>query len=273
MKVLIHLSHCSDPRPDGWSGAPGEAQWVRQLVALMTSGLHQVGIETTIVNGDYGVNGPETDQQYIARHPEIAQDHDLFIAPHYEADVHVDPATGQHMSGCFWGRASGSTTGPTDDMFGATLWSLYKGLQGVPPDRFPPEYRWLGVNVTDYYGFRCTSATTPGILVEHGVGAPGAPDHDWLNQNIQQIADTWVQAIAEFGGIDMGVTGDQVKDIIREMLGGSGFPPSPEGNKLVGDAWERSVQKAQLDTTLNDQYVKKSDGIPPHGHSGTVSVT
>ena len=41
MRVLIHLSHCSAVRPDGWSGAPGEAAWVRDLVARMVTSLQE----------------------------------------------------------------------------------------------------------------------------------------------------------------------------------------------------------------------------------------
>lgn len=75
------------------------------------------------------------------------------------------------------------------------------------------------------------------------------------------------------GWSNMGISADQAKDIVREMLGGLGFPPSPEGNKLVGDAWERSIQKAQLDQKLADEYVKKTDGTPTHHHNATTTVS
>lgn len=60
--------------------------------------------------------------------------------------------------------------------------------------------------------------------------------------------------------------GETVKDLIREML------DSIEGAARVGAAWERSLAKAKLDTKLDNEYVKKTDGAPPHGHTGTVEV-
>ena len=40
-----------------------------------------------------------------------------------------------------------------------------------------------------------------GILVEHGVGAPGAPNYLWLRDNLDRIAQTWADALAEFGNV------------------------------------------------------------------------
>ena len=58
--------------------------------------------------------------------------------------------------------------------------------------------------------------------------------------------------------------GEQVKDLIREML------DSVEGAAKVGAAWERSVAKARLDTRLDAEYVKKVDlDVPDHQHTVT----
>ena len=106
-------------------------------------------------------------------------------------------ADGTHQGGCFWGRAAASTTAAQDDRAGALFWRRYRQLPGVPPERF----EWSTANVTDYYAFRLTSAKTPGIVVEHGVG--WGPDKAWLRDHIQDIATTWVSAICEFGGVTM----------------------------------------------------------------------
>lgn len=185
MKVLIHLSHHSSSQFDGWSGAPGEAVWVQDLVAHIMPKLVALGIQPVTVDGDLGSTlNPSGD------HPAFHQDYDAFIAPHYEANVHNE-------GGSFWGRATASLTGAKDDALGKLFWSKYSALPGKPQDRF----QWSNPNVTDYYGFRLTTAQTPGILVEHGVGAPGAPDYQWLRDNVDAIAGVWASTLAEFGGV------------------------------------------------------------------------
>lgn len=160
-------------------GAPGEGAWVLDLVPRIRSRLDLRGIESAVVDGD------------LEDHPEFHDDYDAFIAPHYDANIYGG------VGGGFWGRATASTTPVEDDRLGALVWGHMRALPGCPPDHFER----LNVNVTDYYGFRLTSATTPGILVEHGVGAPGAPDHDWLRANIDAIADAWAAALAEYGNV------------------------------------------------------------------------
>lgn len=176
MKVLIHLSHCSSTKPDGWSGAPGEATWVRDLVARMVTACTALGIQVTTVDGD------------LLDHPAYHQDYDAFFAPHYDANVYGG------VGGAFWGRASASLSGLQDDILGSIMWRRFRALPGAPASHFER----MNVNVTDYYGFRLTSANTPGILMEHGVGAPGAPDYQWLRDNVQAIADAHAASFAEF---------------------------------------------------------------------------
>jgi hypothetical protein len=173
--VLLHDSHA-----DG-SGAPGERDWVRTLNDAITAACLKRGIDVTRVPGD------------LQDHPAFHQDYAAFIAPHYDANIYGG------VGGCFWGRASASLTAAEDDRLGAIFWRRYRALLGVPPEHFER----LNVNVTDYYGFRLTTANTPGFLVEHGVGAPGAPDHDWLRNNLGAIAETHAAALAEFGGLGM----------------------------------------------------------------------
>lgn len=175
MRILLHNSHHQTGLPDGWSGAPGEATWVMALNSRVESGLKAKGVTVVRVDGD------------LRDHPEFHTDYDAFIAPHYEADVH---GTG----GSFWGRAAQSPTASQDDRLGGMFWTRFRALQGAPPPRFD----WSNPNVTDYYGFRLTSAKTPGILVEHGVG--WGADKAWLRDNIAAIAKVWIDTLIEFGG-------------------------------------------------------------------------
>lgn len=189
MKILIHRSHHSATRADGWSGAPDEARWTREdLIPRIVAATQARGITVVLVDGDGG-----SSDNPMGNHPEFAADYDAFIAPHYEANIH-GPVDARE-SGSFWGRAAASVTPVSDDRLGTIFWRRYSLLAGKPPDKFG----WKGVNVTDYYGFRLTSDKTPGILVEHGVGAPGAPDFQWLRDNVQAIANVWADTFVEFG--------------------------------------------------------------------------
>jgi len=176
VRVLLHNSHVQTGRANGWSGAPGEADWVMALNDRIETNLKSKGVEVVRVDGD------------LQDHPAFHSDYDAFVAPHYEADLH---GTG----GRFWGRAAASLTAALDDKLGTAFWTRYSALQGVPPEHF----EWSNPNVTDYYGFRLTSAKTPGVLVEHGVG--WGADKAWLRDNIDAIAGVWVSALLDFGGV------------------------------------------------------------------------
>ena len=195
MRVLLQSSLHDPNRPDGWSGAPGEATFIRQdIIPTLAMLLEARGVTVTIIEGDYNP-GTDTDATWKARNPDVMLDHDLFLSPHYEANVHG-------VGGWFAGRAAGSTTPQDDDWFLAILRSAYAQIPGVPAQH--PE--WSNPNVTDYYAFRCTTATTPGALIELGVGAPGAPDHDWLRANNERIAGVLANAICEFLGLEEDMT-------------------------------------------------------------------
>lgn len=190
MRVLLHDSHSIYDAGLGslraYGGAPGESVFVRALNDKLVPQLHARGITVARVAGD------------MKAHPEFSQDWDLFLAPHYESDTHG------HESGWFWGRAASSTQPAADDRFGAIFERRYSALP-APPQR----QGWMTVNVTDYYAFRYTTASTPGVLLELGVGAPvcnghgqpSAPDHDWLRANVDIIATTIVDSISELGGV------------------------------------------------------------------------
>ena len=180
MRALVHRSHHSSARPDGWSGAPDEARYIGALIDRTIPIAAALGVEIVTVDGD------------LADHPAFHDPtYSVFWAPHYESDTH-----GPGGSGWFWGRAAGSPTAAEDDRLGAIFERRYRALPGVPAEH--PD--WTTVNVTDYYGFRLDRAV-PGILTELGVGAPGAYDHDWLRAHQDDIARVIAVSIAEYGGL------------------------------------------------------------------------
>lgn len=204
MRSLVHRSHHSSSRPDGWSGAPGEAHYIGELIDRLIAVAAPLGVEIVTVDGD------------LLDHPEF---HDpsyvLFWAPHYESDTH-----GLGGSGWFWGRAARSLSGPEDDRLGAIFERRYRELTastGGPLQR----QDWMTVNVTDYYGFRLDRAV-PGILTELGIGAPGAADHDWLRAHIDDIARVIALSIAEYGGLwprkEVDMDADQEKRVIDAIV-------------------------------------------------------
>lgn len=181
MRVLLHDSHA-----DG-SGAPGERDWVRDLNDRIVTACRLLGITAVRVPGD------------LEDHPKFHEDYAAFVSPHYDADIYGE-------GGAFWDRAALSATAAEDDRLGTIFWRSFRAIPGAPADHF--ERR--NANTGDYFGFRLTTAQTPGVLVEHGVGAPDAPDHQWLRDHIQDIADAWALALNEFGGQGGEMTKDEV---------------------------------------------------------------
>lgn len=174
MKVLLQDSH----NPNG-GGAPGEAAWVMQLNDEIEVRARQIGISVTRVPGN------------LKDYPSFHADYNAFLAPHYDANIYGE-------GGWFWDRAKASTTADLDDKLGAIFARRYTALVG---DAIPFRPNRRNANTWDYYGFRLTSAKTPGIIVEHGVGALNAPDYDWLRNNLDAIAQCHVDTWAEYANV------------------------------------------------------------------------
>lgn len=196
--ILYHLSHCSSTKPDGWSGAPGEATWVRSLVPRIAARLAPHGVDVFTVDGD------------LLDHPAFHDpSYESFTAPHYESDTH-----GDHARGWLWGRAAGSPTAKEDDKLGAIFESQYRALCAATngPAEHPD---WSTVNITDYYGFRLDRAV-PGILIEHGIG--NGADHDWLRSNLESIAAAHAAMHLQYMGITLPGGDDMFTDADRALL-------------------------------------------------------
>ena len=116
MRALIHRSHHSSSRPDGWSGAPDEARYIGELIDRAIPIAAALGVEIVTVDGDLEDHPEFHDPTYTA-----------FWAPHYESDTH-----GPAGSGWFWGRAASSPTAAEDDRLGAIFERRYRELPARP---------------------------------------------------------------------------------------------------------------------------------------------
>lgn len=188
--LLLQAGHSSSfpPYQPNGGGAPGEAAWATDLARRIAARLSTRGVEVTLVGHWFGYPAP----------PEAARDYGLFLALHYDAAIYAE------NTGCFAGRATLDPCAAAADQF-IGIWAQHYAPLGIP---FHVER--LNPNVTDYYAFRDTSANTPGVLIEHGVGQ--GLDHAVLFDRIDDVADADTAAILSFLGVD-DMTADQ-----REIL-------------------------------------------------------
>lgn len=192
-RVLIQAGH----HPDG-GGAPGEAAWTFKLASLLATRLAVDGIQSTIVGDWYQKTPP----------PNVGEDYDLFVSLHYDAAIYSGKIgsvgyTPSRNTGCFADRAAADPMWQASDRAIRAWEAVYPAGTGIALHN---ERR--NIRTSDYYGFHATSARTPGILIEHGVGAPvgtdGYPagnDAPLLHGQIGRVADLDAQAIRQFLGI------------------------------------------------------------------------
>jgi hypothetical protein len=199
--LLIQAGHSAayPPHLPGGGGAAGEADWTAQLAARIADYLRACPAppQTTIVGSwAYYVPSPTPGAPPVLRvdppPPAATQDYTLFISLHYNG------STTPNTSGCNAGRALNDPAAAQADEFIAIWRSLYPTVTGIPLDPLVP----ASPNVQYYYAFVDTSPSTPGVLIEHGYGAPGQGDHDILYNNIDLIAQADVRAICAFLKID-----------------------------------------------------------------------
>lgn len=180
--ILVQAGHSAafPPYQQGGGGAPGEAAWTAALAQRLAARLSTRGIAVTIV-GCWLLDNSNPP-------PAVAQEYALFVALHYDADIYPE------RTGCFAGRAAADPCAAEADRFLALWRDRYPAATGIAlhEERLNP-------NVTDYYAFRVTSATTPGVLIEHGVGM--GLDHAALYDGIDTVADADTAAILDFLGL------------------------------------------------------------------------
>jgi hypothetical protein len=202
--ILIQAGHSAayPPHLPGGGGAQGEADWTAQLAARIADYLKASPTptppDTSAIVGSWAYYTPSPNPTsppiiHIAPPPpEALQDYDLFISLHYNG------SSIPNSSGCNAGRALNDPAHAQADEF-IDIWrSIYPTVTGIPLDPMVP----ISPNVQYYYAFVDTSPLTPGVLIEHGYGAPGQGDHDILYNNIDLIAQADTTAICAFLKID-----------------------------------------------------------------------
>jgi hypothetical protein len=203
--ILIQAGHSAayPPHLPGGGGAAGEADWTAQLAARIADYLqaspappHQLPTVTIVGSWAYYTPNPTPGTPPILRvappPPAVAQDYNAFVSLHYNG------SNTPNTSGCNAGRALSDPAAAEADEF-IDIWrSIYPTVTGIPLDPTVP----ISPNVQYYYAFEDTSPSTPGVLIEHGYGAPGQGDHDILYNNIDLIAQADVRAICAFLKID-----------------------------------------------------------------------
>lgn len=186
--VLLQAGHSAQFAPylPGGGGAPGEADWTSRFVEIVERLLANRNINVVVL-GSWMSNG-------IVQQPPAAasKPYDLAVFCHYDADIYgigggfIDRYRPEN-----WGRPA---TGQRDieESFMYIFDAIYFPVTGIlnKPNR-------RNANTADYYGYRAMSTHTPRVLIEFGVGAPGAPDSDILWNEMLLVADTLYQIVEQ----------------------------------------------------------------------------
>ena len=191
-RVILQAGHSDQfpPQVGPGGGAPGEAKWTAQAARAIAAQLQAAGVEVDVVGAWAVYAGGELVLRSTP--PPVLRDADLFVSLHY-----LETVPGADQSACFAGRATLDPCGADADRFIAAWESIYPAATGITLDRSE-----CGPNVTDYYGFRATTDHTPGVLIEHGRGAPNAgPDADTLWNRLDVVADADARAILAYLGL------------------------------------------------------------------------
>jgi hypothetical protein len=187
-RVLIQAGHSAayPPYRPGGGGAPQEAEWATNLAARIADRLTARGIEVVLVGAWLiYINGVKT---LVTPPPAVLADYDLAFCIHYDA---LAPG---HTTGCFIARAAGDPMGAVSDKFIAIWKAAYPAATGIPLKQ-----QYVTVDMTDYYAFRTTSAATPGVIAEHGIGQ--GDDKAVLFNQIDRVADIDAKCICQFVGV------------------------------------------------------------------------
>jgi hypothetical protein len=234
-RVLVQAGHSAQfpPYRTGGGGAPGEAAWATDLAAMLAGRLRAAGVEVVLV-GAWLVNG------VVGPAPALVtdEDYDLFLSLHYDAAIYAE------NTGCIVARAANDPVGSLADRFIAIWKRRYPAATGIPLHQ-----ERVNTNMTDYYAFRDTTAQTPGVILEHGVGAlDGGLDHATLFDRIDEVARVDAACVLEYLGITAPEE-DEMTAEQRRML-----------DLLAG--WEITTPAALEDwKTWSDQTAKDVDAL------------
>lgn len=176
-----HIQQNCDPLLQSGTGAPGEIDWTPSIAAGVRDTLKAAGVEALGVDANFNCD------------PARSQDYAGVVAIHYQANLPT-------ASGFYVGPGDPNEDGAAaaSARLSAAIHAHYAARTGLT---FQPG--WDNLNIRHYYLFEALSKATPFALIECGVGAPGAPDHDFLHSPDGQA--TVVAAIAagilEFLGV------------------------------------------------------------------------
>lgn len=187
--ILLQAGHSAEYNPflAGGGGAPAEADWTARFTRELGRLLTERGIKTTTL-GSWMVGGAVTTPPATATIP-----YDLAIFCHYDANIYgigggfIDRYRPENYKGR-------PPTGQrdTEEHFMALFDAVY-----FPATHILNKPARRNANTWDYYAHRAMNTLTPRVIIEFGVGAPGAPDYDVLWGDLNNVALTLFGIIEE----------------------------------------------------------------------------
>ena len=265
-RVLLQAGHY----PSG-GGAPGEAQWAWRMAQALKVRLDAAGVQTSTL-GDFWATGPSPAQTAL-----LYQDYDLFLSIHYDAAIYGQ-TTGN--SGCCAARGRKFEDGKWIDT--ETEWweadrFLSHWLSSYPAKtNIPLHQERVGVNMEQYYAYKHLTYVTPGIVLEHGVGAPGAGlDSQMLHDQLSRVATINAAIILKYFDATIPMepeimavlTPDERYEAINKVWTEvRGVPCNRESGFYI--SWEENLLKSE--GTDPKFYYR---GLPIRGEMGTTFGT
>lgn len=160
------------------TGAPGEITWTPDISDRIVAFLKQAGVDARHVDANFNCTA------------DARKDWEAVVAVHYQADLPTP-------SGFFCGTGNPATDGAAVKSASLRdhIRDAYRAATGLKE-----QPGWNNPNITEYYMFNSITGPTPFALIECGVGAPGAPDHDFLYGQRDRVAAAIAAGIAGFLG-------------------------------------------------------------------------
>lgn len=155
-----------DPLLHGGTGAPGEIDWTPRVADAVVQLLIRNGVDARHVDANFNCAS------------DVGSNFDGVLAIHYNSDP---PDESGYFIGVGDPNVDGNAAGSA-----ALMNSLRTAYQAAT--HLELRQNWDSPNISGYYLFRSLSPATPFALAECGTGAPGAPDHDFLWNNIDIVA-------------------------------------------------------------------------------------
>jgi N-acetylmuramoyl-L-alanine amidase len=214
--VIVQAGHqniatnCSPDMRSG-TGAPGERDWTPAVAVEIVRVLVGQGVQARAVDANFNCDAAA-----------VGQDYEAVVSVHYQANLPT-------ASGFYVGAGDPVEDGARarSGALAQAMFAQYQQATGLP---WRPS--WNNVNITHYYLFEALSKATPFVLIECGVGAPGAPDHDFLHS-----ADGQAKVVR---GIANGVLVYLGKPVVAPSPV-PGPPPSPAPASIDPAEYDRAV--------------------------------